>query len=199
MPVSHMTRAAGHSGGRRSSNSGTGTASMAPAFGSIGTGVAAPTVAATTASTTATTATAVAATAAICEGDVAGRQMTAKQCDGGSGQRRTNGRGNGEQLQPPWYILHDQFSPRDPNVVGCGGANTACRCCRHSSRSKLFVMWYCLPPVPDQIDRLKAFARELDCDEDEAAFDAALKKVAERARSRSTSRRSGSQRDPRGL
>jgi hypothetical protein len=32
-----------------------------------------------------------------------------------------------------------------------------------------------------QIDRFKALARELGCDEDEAAFDAALKKVAERA------------------
>jgi hypothetical protein len=38
-------------------------------------------------------------------------------------------------------------------------------------------------PSPDQaqIDRFKALARELGCDEDEAAFDAALKKVAERA------------------
>jgi hypothetical protein len=32
-----------------------------------------------------------------------------------------------------------------------------------------------------QIDRFKALARELGCDEDEAAFEAALKKVAERA------------------
>ncbi len=31
----------------------------------------------------------------------------------------------------------------------------------------------------DQIDRFKELARELGCDEDEAAFDAALKKVAE--------------------
>ena len=31
------------------------------------------------------------------------------------------------------------------------------------------------------IDRFKALARELGCDEDEAVFDAALKKVAERA------------------
>ena len=31
----------------------------------------------------------------------------------------------------------------------------------------------------DQIDRFKEVARELGCDEDEAAFDAALKKVAE--------------------
>ncbi len=31
----------------------------------------------------------------------------------------------------------------------------------------------------DQIDRFKALARELGCDEDEAAFDAALKKIAE--------------------
>ena len=30
-----------------------------------------------------------------------------------------------------------------------------------------------------QIDRSKALARELGCDEDEGAFDAALKKVAE--------------------
>jgi hypothetical protein len=38
------------------------------------------------------------------------------------------------------------------------------------------------PPEPDadsQIDRFKALARELECDEDEAAFDAALKKLAE--------------------
>jgi hypothetical protein len=32
-----------------------------------------------------------------------------------------------------------------------------------------------------KIDRFKALARELGCDEDEAAFDAALKNVAERA------------------
>jgi hypothetical protein len=32
-----------------------------------------------------------------------------------------------------------------------------------------------------QIDRFKELARELGCDEDEAAFDAALKKIAERA------------------
>jgi hypothetical protein len=31
----------------------------------------------------------------------------------------------------------------------------------------------------DQIERFKALARELACDEDEEAFDAALKKVAE--------------------
>jgi hypothetical protein len=30
-----------------------------------------------------------------------------------------------------------------------------------------------------QIDRFKALARELGCDEDEAAFDGALKKLAE--------------------
>jgi hypothetical protein len=30
-----------------------------------------------------------------------------------------------------------------------------------------------------QVDRFKALARELGCDEDEAAFEAALKKVAE--------------------
>jgi hypothetical protein len=46
---------------------------------------------------------------------------------------------------------------------------------------KLFVMRCCLPPVPHQIDRFKALARELGCDENEAAFDAALKKIAERA------------------
>jgi len=34
---------------------------------------------------------------------------------------------------------------------------------------------------PSQIDRFKALARELGCDEDEAAFDAAVKKVAESA------------------
>jgi hypothetical protein len=32
---------------------------------------------------------------------------------------------------------------------------------------------------PDQIERFKALARELECDEDEAAFESALKKVAE--------------------
>jgi hypothetical protein len=32
-----------------------------------------------------------------------------------------------------------------------------------------------------QIDRFKELARELGCDEDEAAFEAALKKVAETA------------------
>ena len=37
------------------------------------------------------------------------------------------------------------------------------------------------PVAGDQIDRFKALARELGCDEDEAAFEAALKKVAERA------------------
>jgi hypothetical protein len=31
----------------------------------------------------------------------------------------------------------------------------------------------------DQIERFKALARELGCDEDEAAFEAALKRVAE--------------------
>ena len=31
----------------------------------------------------------------------------------------------------------------------------------------------------DQIDRFKELARELGCDEDEVAFEAALKKVAE--------------------
>ena len=37
------------------------------------------------------------------------------------------------------------------------------------------------PSVADssQIDRFKEVARELGCDEDEAAFEAALKKVAE--------------------
>ena len=34
-------------------------------------------------------------------------------------------------------------------------------------------------PDPDQIDRFKELARELGCDEDEAAFDAALKRLAE--------------------
>lgn len=36
-------------------------------------------------------------------------------------------------------------------------------------------------PEQSQIERFKELARELGCDEDEAAFDAALKKVAERA------------------
>jgi hypothetical protein len=44
--------------------------------------------------------------------------MTAKQCDGGSGQRRTNDRGNDEQLRPPWCALHDQFFTQAP---GCRG------------------------------------------------------------------------------
>jgi hypothetical protein len=37
------------------------------------------------------------------------------------------------------------------------------------------------PPLddPDQIERFKALARELDCDESEEAFDAALKELAE--------------------
>ena len=37
------------------------------------------------------------------------------------------------------------------------------------------------PPLADnaQLDRFKELARELGCDEDEAAFDAALKRVAE--------------------
>jgi hypothetical protein len=43
-----------------------------------------------------------AATAIIREGDLAGRQMSAKQCDGGSTQRRANERGNHEPLQPLW-------------------------------------------------------------------------------------------------
>jgi hypothetical protein len=36
-----------------------------------------------------------------------------------------------------------------------------------------------VPQTEDQIDRFKALARELGCDEDEVAFDAALKKLAE--------------------
>lgn len=35
------------------------------------------------------------------------------------------------------------------------------------------------PYDTDQIDRFKGLVRELRCDEDEAVFDAALKKVAE--------------------
>jgi hypothetical protein len=35
------------------------------------------------------------------------------------------------------------------------------------------------PDEPDQIERFKALARELECDESEEAFDAALKKLAE--------------------
>lgn len=35
------------------------------------------------------------------------------------------------------------------------------------------------PDDTDQIERFKALARELDCDESEEAFDAALKKLAE--------------------
>jgi hypothetical protein len=66
------------------------TAGVAPARGSIATAGATPATAAAVA----------AATAIICEGDLAGRQMTTKQCDGRSGQRRTNDRGNHEPLQP---------------------------------------------------------------------------------------------------
>ena len=36
----------------------------------------------------------------------------------------------------------------------------------------------CMPPDLAKIERFKALARELGCDEDEAAFEAALKKVA---------------------
>lgn len=37
------------------------------------------------------------------------------------------------------------------------------------------------PPLddPDQIERFKALARELECDENEEAFDVALRKLAE--------------------
>jgi hypothetical protein len=37
------------------------------------------------------------------------------------------------------------------------------------------------PDEPPRIDRFKALPRELGCDEAEVAFDAALKKIAERA------------------
>jgi hypothetical protein len=96
----------------RRRNSGTGTASMARAPGSIATDAAGSM--ATTATAMATTATAMATTAAtataMCKGDLAGRQMTAKQCDGGSGQRRTNDCRYYEPLQSLWRAFHDQFS-----------------------------------------------------------------------------------------
>jgi hypothetical protein len=97
-----MTHAVAMVGRRR--NSGTSTASMARAPGSIATGAAGSTVAATT------TAMATTAVAAMCKGNVAGRQMTAKQCDGGSGQRRTNDRRYYEPRQSLWRAFHDQFS-----------------------------------------------------------------------------------------
>ena len=100
-----MTHAAAMVGRRRNSGTGTGTASVARAPGSIATGAAGSTVAATTAAAMATTTTAAAATTtttAMCKGDLAGRQMTAKQCDGGSGQRRTNDRRYYEPLQSLW-------------------------------------------------------------------------------------------------
>jgi hypothetical protein len=107
--MAHATDVVGR---RRNSSSRTGTAGMAPtpggiglapARGSIGTGAAASAVA-TTAATATTTAT------TMCDGDVAGRQMPATQCDGASGQCRTNDRGYYEPLQPLWRAFHDQFS-----------------------------------------------------------------------------------------
>jgi hypothetical protein len=100
-----MTHAVAMVGRRR--NSGTGTASMARAPGSIASGAAGPTVAATASATTA-----MATTAAIAmrKGDLAGRQMTAEQCDGGSGQRRTNDRRYYEPRQSLLRAFHDQFS-----------------------------------------------------------------------------------------
>jgi hypothetical protein len=95
-----MTHAAAMVGCRRNSGTGTGTASVARAPGSIATGAAGSTVAATTAAAMATTA--ATTTTAMCKGDLAGRQMTAKQCDGGSGQRRTNDRRYYEPLQSLW-------------------------------------------------------------------------------------------------
>jgi hypothetical protein len=44
-------------------------------------------------------------------------------------------------------------------------------------------------PDKNQIDRVKELTRELGCDEDEAAFDAAVKKLSGRSRSRSMSQR----------
>jgi len=35
------------------------------------------------------------------------------------------------------------------------------------------------PPNDDQINRFKALARDLECNEDEAAFDMALKRLSE--------------------
>ena len=94
---------------------GIGTGGVAAARGSIGTAGVTPArgSTATTRGTIATTgmapatatatATAMAtATAIIRGGDLAGRQMSANQCDRGSGQRRTNHRGNHEPLQSLW-------------------------------------------------------------------------------------------------
>jgi len=114
MVLSVMAHAAAHAGRRRNAGSGTasmalarrgiGTGSMAPArsgiaTGSIGTGSIATSGAAPAAPVVAAAA---ATTAAMRQGDLAGRQMTAKQCDRGSGQRRTNDRASHEPLQSLW-------------------------------------------------------------------------------------------------
>jgi hypothetical protein len=126
--LSHMAHAAAHAGRRRNAgSSGTGTATMAPALGGIGTGgvaaargsigtagvtpargstattrgtIATTGMAPATATATATAMATATATAIIRDGDLAGRQMSANQCDRSSGQRRTNHRGNHEPLQP---------------------------------------------------------------------------------------------------
>jgi hypothetical protein len=115
MVLSVMTHAAAHAGRRRNAGSGTasmalarrgiGTGSMAPArsgiaTGSIGTGSIATSGAAPAAPVVA--AAAATAATAMRQGDLAGRQMTAKQCDRGSGQRRTNDRASHEPLQSLW-------------------------------------------------------------------------------------------------
>lgn len=99
-----MAHAAGHAGRRRNASSGTGNAGMTPARGSTGTaGVASAAAPARGLAPTTAPAPAVApATAVICEGDLAGRQMPVNQCDGGSGQRRTNDRRSHEPLQSLW-------------------------------------------------------------------------------------------------
>jgi hypothetical protein len=98
---------------------GIGTGGVAAARGSIGTAGVTPargstattrgTIATTGMAPATATATAMAtATAIIRDGDLAGRQMSANQCDRGSGQRRTNHRGNHEPLQSLWRASHDQ-------------------------------------------------------------------------------------------
>ena len=114
MVLSVMAHAAAYAGRGRNARSGTssmasarsgvGTGSMAPArsgiaTGSIGTGSIATSGAAPAAPAAAA---ATAASAAMRQGDLAGRQMTAKQCDRGSGQRRTNDRASHEPLQSLW-------------------------------------------------------------------------------------------------
>ena len=98
-------------GGVAAARGSIGTAGVTPARGSTATtrGTIATTGMAPATATATATATAMAtATAIIRDGDLAGRQMSANQCDRGSGQRRTNHRGNHEPLQSLWRASHDQ-------------------------------------------------------------------------------------------